>query len=109
MIALKNIYKTLNGQAILKGIDLEIGDGERFVIIGRSGGGKSVTLRHMMGLMKPDQGTVLFEDQNIVEKKEIEMIPLRQKMGMLFQNGALFDSMSVGENIAFPLRERRTG
>ncbi len=105
MISLRNIHKTLNGQKVLQGINLEISEGETLVIIGRSGCGKSVTLRHILGLMMPDQGEVLFEGQNLMGLSEIELIPIRQKMGMLFQNGALFDSMSVGENIAFPLRE----
>ena len=105
MISLRNIHKTLNGQKVLQGINLEIAEGETLVIIGRSGCGKSVTLRHILGLMMPDQGEVLFEGQNLRGLSEIELIPIRQKMGMLFQNGALFDSMSVGENIAFPLRE----
>lgn len=106
MISLRNLHKTLNGQRVLQGISLEIQEGENFVIIGRSGGGKSVTLRHIMGLMMPDEGEVLFEGQNLAGKSELELIPIRSKMGMLFQNGALFDSMTVGENIAFPLRER---
>lgn len=105
MISLRNIHKTLNGQKVLQGINLEIAEGETVVIIGRSGCGKSVTLRHILGLMRPDHGEVFFEGQNLRGLSEIELIPIRQKMGMLFQNGALFDSMSVGENIAFPLRE----
>jgi phospholipid/cholesterol/gamma-HCH transport system ATP-binding protein len=105
MISLRNIHKTLNGQPILRGINLEIAQGETLVIIGRSGGGKSVTLRHIMGLMMPDEGEVLFEGKNLMGLSELELIPMRRQMGMLFQNGALFDSMTVGENIAFPLRE----
>jgi phospholipid/cholesterol/gamma-HCH transport system ATP-binding protein len=105
MISLRNVHKTLNGQKILQGINLEIAEGETLVIIGRSGCGKSVTLRHILGLMMPDQGEVLFEGKDLMGLSEIELIPMRRKMGMLFQNGALFDSMSVGENIAFPLRE----
>lgn len=105
MVSLRNVHKTLNGQKILQGINLEIAEGETLVIIGRSGCGKSVTLRHMLGLMMPDQGEVLFEGKDLMGLSEIELIPMRRKMGMLFQNGALFDSMNVGENIAFPLRE----
>ncbi|MES2309201.1 MAG: ABC transporter ATP-binding protein [Verrucomicrobiota bacterium] len=105
MISLRNIHKTLNGQPVLRGIDLEIPRGETLVIIGRSGGGKSVMLRHIMGLMMPDKGEVLFEGQNLMGLSELQLIPIRHQMGMLFQNGALFDSMTVGENVAFPLRE----
>jgi len=75
------------------------------VIIGRSGGGKSVLLKHILGLMRPDAGQVWFRDKDLAQLGEEEMVPLRKETGMLFQNGALFDSLSVGENVAFPLRE----
>jgi len=76
------------------------------VIIGRSGGGKSVLLKHILGLMQPDAGQVWFRDIDIVKLSEEQLVPLRKETGMLFQNGALFDSLTVGENVAFPLRER---
>src|SRR5271154_6817538 len=80
--------------------------GENMVIIGRSGGGKSVLLKHILGLMQPDAGQVWFRDKNLAQMAEEEMVPLRKETGMLFQNGALFDSLTVGENVAFPLREK---
>ena len=97
--------KTLGRQKILRGVDLEIREGEKMVIIGRSGGGKSVLLKHILGLMRPDAGQVWFRDKDLAQLGEEEMVPLRKETGMLFQNGALFDSLSVGENVAFPLRE----
>ncbi len=106
MIRFEGVHKSLGGHEILKGVDLEIESGEHLVIIGRSGGGKSVLLRHVMGLLKPDQGAVYFQGKNLVGLSEREMIPFRREMAMLFQNGALFDSMTVGENVAFPLREQ---
>jgi phospholipid/cholesterol/gamma-HCH transport system ATP-binding protein len=75
------------------------------VIIGRSGGGKSVLLKHILGLMRPDAGQIWFRDKDLAQLGEEEMVPLRRETGMLFQNGALFDSLTVGENVAFPLRE----
>jgi phospholipid/cholesterol/gamma-HCH transport system ATP-binding protein len=76
------------------------------VIIGRSGGGKSVLLKHIIALMQPDAGEVWFNGHNLATMNEEELVPLRKETGMLFQNGALFDSLSVGENVAFPLREK---
>src|SRR5271154_5600060 len=80
--------------------------GENMVIIGRSGGGKSVLLKHILGLMQPDAGEVWFRNKDLAQLTEEQMVPLRKETGMLFQNGALFDSLTVGENVAFPLRER---
>ncbi|HSI86204.1 MAG: ABC transporter ATP-binding protein [Candidatus Methylacidiphilales bacterium] len=106
ILRLRGVHKTLRGQHILRGVDLDIEDGENMVIIGRSGGGKSVLLRHIMGLLKPDKGEVWFRDRNLVDMDEESITPLRREMGMLFQNGALFDSMTVGENVAFSLVEQ---
>ena len=99
------VEKMLGVQKILRGVDLEIRTGENMVIIGRSGGGKSVLLKHILGLMRPDAGQIWFRDKDLAKLGEEEMVPLRKETGMLFQNGALFDSLSVGENVAFPLRE----
>ena len=106
MIRVKNLRKNIGDQEILRGVDLEIRTGETLVVIGRSGGGKSVLLKHLLGLMSPDSGEVWYNDVNLTELGERELLPLRREMGMVFQNGALFDSMTVGENIAFPLVER---
>jgi phospholipid/cholesterol/gamma-HCH transport system ATP-binding protein len=102
------VEKRLGRQKILRGVDLNIREGENMVIIGRSGGGKSVLLKHILGLMRPDAGQIWFRDKDLAQLSEEEMVPLRKETGMLFQNGALFDSLSVGENVAFPLREHGT-
>jgi phospholipid/cholesterol/gamma-HCH transport system ATP-binding protein len=105
-IAVDNLVQTLGGQQILRGFSLKVYEGETLVLLGRSGGGKSVFLRHLIGLMQPLSGSILVDGRNIVALKEREMASVRRSMGMLFQNGALFDSMTVGDNVAFPLRER---
>ncbi len=105
MITVKNLHKTLGSQQILCGIDLEIRTGETCVILGRSGGGKSVLLKHFVGLMKPTRGEVWIGQEDITNLPERQLGEIRKKVGILFQSGALFDSMNVGENIAFPLRE----
>lgn len=105
MIELRNLIKTLGTQQVLRGVDLEIPRGETVVIVGRSGGGKSVLLKHIIGLMKPTSGEVLVEGEDVTRLKERELGPIRKKVGMLFQGAALFDSMSVEENLAFPLKE----
>jgi phospholipid/cholesterol/gamma-HCH transport system ATP-binding protein len=106
LLRIVDVQKKLGRQKVLKGVNLEINQGERMVIIGRSGGGKSVLLKHIIGLMQPDAGAVWFRDQNLARLTEEQLVPLRRETGMLFQNGALFDSLSVGENVAFPLREK---
>jgi len=89
----------------LCGIDLEVRTGETLAIIGRSGGGKSVLLKHLVGLMEPDGGEIWIQGQNIIGMSERQLGAIRQKVGILFQGGALFDSMTVEDNIAFPLCE----
>jgi len=106
LVRLVGVEKKLGRQNVLRGVNLEIRQGEKMVIIGRSGGGKSVLLKHIIGLMEPDKGEVWFRDHNLVGMTEEQLVPLRKETGMLFQNGALFDSLSVGENVAFPLREK---
>jgi phospholipid/cholesterol/gamma-HCH transport system ATP-binding protein len=106
LVRLVGVEKTLGRQQVLRGVNLEIRQGEKMVIIGRSGGGKSVLLKHIIALMRPDAGQVWFGDQNLAVLSETELVPLRKETGMLFQNGALFDSLTVGENVAFPLREK---
>src|ERR1700733_5732293 len=105
MISVRQLTKTLGAQEVLRGIDLEIVTGETCVIIGRSGSGKSVLLKHFIGLLKPTSGEVWVENEEITQLPERHLGHLRKKIGMLFQSGALFDSMNVEENIAFPLRE----
>jgi phospholipid/cholesterol/gamma-HCH transport system ATP-binding protein len=106
LVRLVGVEKQLGRQKVLRGVNLEIRQGERMVIIGRSGGGKSVLLKHIIALMQPDAGEVWFQDHNLATMSEEELVPLRKETGMLFQNGALFDSLNVGENVAFPLREK---
>ncbi len=105
MIAVRSLRKSIGEQDILRGIDLDVATGETLVIIGRSGGGKSVLLKHLIGLMLPDAGEIWIEGQNIIGLNERQLAPIRRKVGILFQGAALFDSMTVEENIAFPLRE----
>jgi len=105
MIAVHGLVKTIGAQEILRGVDLDVARGETLAIIGRSGGGKSVLLKHLIGLMRPDAGEIWIEGQNIIDMSERNLAPIRQKVGILFQGSALFDSMTVAENIAFPLRE----
>ncbi len=105
MISVRQLTKTLGTQPVLTGIDLEIATGETCVIIGRSGCGKSVLLKHLIGLFQPTSGEVWVEGEEITHLPERQLGGIRKKLGMLFQSAALFDSMNVGENIAFPLRE----
>jgi phospholipid/cholesterol/gamma-HCH transport system ATP-binding protein len=105
MIAVRGLTKRIGRQEVLRGIDLTVAKGETLVIIGRSGGGKSVLLKHLIGLMQPDAGEIWIDGQNIIGLSERKLAAIRRKVGILFQGGALFDSMTVAENIAFPLRE----
>jgi phospholipid/cholesterol/gamma-HCH transport system ATP-binding protein len=105
MIAVRSLAKKIGEQEILRGVDLDVASGETLAIIGRSGGGKSVLLKHLVGLMEPDAGEIWVEGQNIIGLTERQLGTVREKIGILFQGAALFDSMTVAENIAFPLRE----
>jgi phospholipid/cholesterol/gamma-HCH transport system ATP-binding protein len=105
MITVRSLQKKIGQQEILRGVDLEVRRGETLAIIGRSGGGKSVLLKHIVGLMEPDSGEIWIEGQNIIGMNERQLGKIRKKVGILFQGGALFDSMTVEDNIAFPLRE----
>ncbi|MDQ2824663.1 MAG: ABC transporter ATP-binding protein [Verrucomicrobiota bacterium] len=105
MIAVRGLAKQIGRQEILRGVDLDVALGETLAIIGRSGGGKSVLLKHLVGLMQPDTGEIWVEGKNIIGLSERRLGAIRQKIGILFQGAALFDSMTVEENIAFPLRE----
>jgi phospholipid/cholesterol/gamma-HCH transport system ATP-binding protein len=105
MIEVRGLTKRIGRQEILLGVDLTVEKGETLVIIGRSGGGKSVLLKHLIGLMTPDSGEIWIDGENIIGLSERKLASIRLKVGILFQGGALFDSMSVEENIAFPLHE----
>ena len=105
MIAVRGLQKRIGTQEILRGVDLSVETGETLVIIGRSGGGKSVLLKNLIGLMQPDEGEIWVDGQSITGLSERRLASVRRKVGILFQGGALFDSMTVEENIAFPLRE----
>ncbi len=104
MIEVRDIYKSFGPQRVLDGVSLRIAPGEAVVIIGRSGGGKSILLKHLIGLIQPDRGQVLIEGQDISHLTERQLLVVRHRFGMVFQGAALFDSMTVAENIAFPLR-----
>lgn len=106
LLHVRDLVQRLGGQEILRGLTLDLFPGETLVLLGKSGGGKSVFLRHVIGLMRPVSGSIVFEGQEITHLKERELEPVRRKIGMLFQDGALFDSMNVFDNVAFPLRER---
>ncbi|GHV13372.1 ABC transporter ATP-binding protein [Fibrobacterales bacterium] len=108
MIKLRDIRKSFGKQDVLQGVSLDIRRGETMVIIGQSGGGKSVILKHMIGLLQPDDGEVSIDGVTISTPKFFDTRTIRKKMGMLFQSGALFDSMDTGENIAFALREHHS-
>jgi phospholipid/cholesterol/gamma-HCH transport system ATP-binding protein len=105
MIRLDKVHKKYGEQNVLDGISLEIKTGSITTIIGKSGGGKSVLIRHMIGLEQPDSGAIYIEEKNIVKMKARELNKIRRRFGVLFQDAALFDSLSVEENVAFPLRE----
>jgi phospholipid/cholesterol/gamma-HCH transport system ATP-binding protein len=104
-VEFRDVHKAYGPKEVLRGASLKVYRGEVLVILGGSGTGKSVTLRHMLVLEAPDSGRVLVEEEDITDFPEEELYRVRKKFGMLFQSGALFDSMTVFENVAFPLRE----
>ncbi len=105
IIEFKDVYKSFNGLLVHEGINLSIRKGEIMSLLGGSGSGKSVLLKELIGLMKPDKGDIMVFGKNVTQMKEDELIKLREHVGMLFQGAALFDSLTVFENIAYPLRE----
>ena len=109
MIEINNLHKSFGNNNVLRGINLNIGTGETIVIIGKSGCGKSVLIKHIVGLLIPDSGTVKVEDQIINELELKDLYKLRRKFGFLFQGAALFDSMTVEENISLPLVDSANG
>ena len=106
MIEIRDLYKSFNGLEVLRGVSLRIEKGELLALIGMSGFGKSVLLKHIIGLMKPDRGQVLIGQQDICQLRGKALEQMRTHFGFLFQGGALFDSLTVFENVAFPLREK---
>jgi phospholipid/cholesterol/gamma-HCH transport system ATP-binding protein len=105
MIEVRGLKKSFGGQLVLDDVGFQIDHGESVVIIGRSGGGKSVLLKHIIGLIRPDAGAVVIDGENIVAMDERQLLRVRRKFGMVFQGAALFDSMNVAENVAFGLRQ----
>ena len=101
-----NLHKSFNGFHVLNGISFQVKKGEMLALIGKSGCGKSVILKHVVGLLKGDQGKVLINGEDIAASKGIALEKLRKKFGFLFQGGALFDSLNIFDNVAFPLREK---
>jgi phospholipid/cholesterol/gamma-HCH transport system ATP-binding protein len=106
MIQVQDVHRSFGTQQVLKGINLHIQQGEIMAIIGRSGSGKTVLLKILIGLTRPERGKVLIEGEDICRLYGRRLDKLRERFGMLFQGGALFDSMTVLENVAFPLREK---
>jgi len=105
MIEIKNLRKSFGKKEILKGVNLQINKGATTVIFGLSGSGKSTIIKHIVGLLRPDEGEILLDGEKITGVYGEKLLELRKKIGFLFQSGALFDSMNVYENVAFPLRE----
>ncbi|MCL5022677.1 MAG: ABC transporter ATP-binding protein [Nitrospirae bacterium] len=106
MIKIADLHRSFGGQTVLRGVSLSVADKELIAIIGESGGGKSVLLRHLIGLLKPDRGTVQVEGEDITTLTGRKLDRIREKFGVVFQGGALFDSFTVYDNIAFPLKEK---
>ena len=106
MIEVRDLKKSFGAQPVLEGVSFGIENGESVVIIGRSGGGKSVLLKHIIGLLQPDAGEVFVDGENITRMDERQLLRVRSKFGMVFQGAALFDSMTVAENVAFPLERK---
>jgi phospholipid/cholesterol/gamma-HCH transport system ATP-binding protein len=109
MIEIKNLYKNFGSNSVLRGVNLKIQKGESLAVIGRSGCGKSVLLKHIVGLLNPDEGEVIIEGQSLNEVDQKQLYQLRRKFGFLFQGAALFDSMTVYENVSLPLVENNYG
>ena len=105
MIEVRNVFKSFGANQVLKGVSLDVHNGSTRVILGLSGSGKSVLMKHIIGLMRPDSGEILVDDEDITKKSHPEILKMRRKFGMVFQDAALFDSMTVFDNVAFPLVE----
>jgi len=106
-IEFKNVTKAFSGKPVLRGMSLAVAKGEVMYIIGTSGVGKSVTIKHLIGLLRIDSGEIWFADQRVDQLPERELVPLRRRIGMVFQSSTLFDSMTLAENVALPLRKHQ--
>jgi phospholipid/cholesterol/gamma-HCH transport system ATP-binding protein len=106
MIRIQGLHRAFGRQQVLRGLTLEVATGEIMVIIGRSGGGKSVLLKHLLGLLHPDSGAIMVDGTDITRLRGAALDRIRERYGVVFQGGALFDSMSVSDNVAFPLQEK---
>jgi phospholipid/cholesterol/gamma-HCH transport system ATP-binding protein len=104
-IEVKDVWKSFGSTTVLKGVSLKVRRGKTRVILGPSGSGKTVIMKHMIGLLKPDKGSILVDGQEITTLAHDDLLKVRRKFGMVFQQAALFDSMTVGDNVSFPLRE----
>jgi phospholipid/cholesterol/gamma-HCH transport system ATP-binding protein len=109
VIDVQDLYKSFAGFAVLKGINLRMMEGTTTVVLGGSGSGKTVLMKHIMGLFRPDLGQVIVDGQNVSTMGRQDLSVFRERMGMVFQSSALFDSMTVGDNVAFPIREHNPG
>lgn len=107
MISFRNVKKTFGSKAVLKGVSFDVHEGEVFFIIGASGVGKSVLIKHLIGLIRPDDGEIWLEDQEVSQLSETAMYPVRKRCAMVFQHSTLFDSMTCAENVALPLRKHK--
>jgi phospholipid/cholesterol/gamma-HCH transport system ATP-binding protein len=109
VIDVQDLYKSFTGFPVLTGVNLKMMEGTTTVVLGASGSGKTVLMKHIMGLFKPDHGQVIVDGQNVSTMSRQDLAVFRERMGMVFQSSALFDSMTVGDNVAFPLREHNAG
>jgi len=100
-----DVFKSFGERQILNGVSFKVEQGESFAILGPSGIGKTVTLTHIVGLLKPDSGRIIVDGEDVTDMNEIQLAPIRRKVQLVFQSGALFDSMTVAENVAFPLND----
>ena len=107
MIEVVGLHKRLGGHPVLNGVDLTVNKGETITVIGRSGEGKSVLLKHIIGLFRPDSGNIFINGEDITKYKTADIFGLRRRFGMLFQGSALFDSLTVAENVGLGLREHK--
>ena len=107
VIQVSDVWKSFGDHEVLKGVNLSVVNGETMVVLGASGCGKSVLLKHVIGLMKPDRGSIIIEGRDVTRLDSRELKELRMNFGMVFQGAALFDSMTVGENVGLPLKEHR--